>query len=98
MGRILVDLKISNFADFLTNQKEIRTITVKDAMVDTDAAMLNLHIDQINKLGLKFLRKIKVRTANGIPERNVFGVARVEIQGREGEFDVLRFRQMPLFW
>jgi predicted aspartyl protease len=57
--------------------------------VDTGAAMLSLHIDQIKELGLKFLRRIKVRTANGSSERNVYGVARVEIQGREGEFTVL---------
>lgn len=89
MGRILIDIKVSNFGDILTERKEVRSIEIKNALVDTGAAMLNLHIDQINELGLKFLRRIKVKTANGEPERNIFGVARVEIQGREGEFDVL---------
>ena len=89
MGRILIDLIVSNFGDILTNREKVRIIEIKDALVDTGAAMLNLHIDQINELGLKFLRKVKVRTTNRAPERNVFGVARVKIQGREGEFDVL---------
>ena len=89
MGRILIDLIVSNFGDILTNREKVRTIEIKDALVDTGAAMLNLHIDRINELRLKFLRKVKVRTTNGVPERNVFGVARVKIQGREGEFDVL---------
>ncbi|MBM4079525.1 MAG: aspartyl protease [Planctomycetes bacterium] len=89
MGRILIDVRVSSFADILTNQEKVRTIEIKNAIVDTGAAMLNLHRDQIEALGLKFLRKVKVRTANGSPERNVYGVARVEIQGREGEFDVL---------
>ena len=89
MGRILVDIKVSNFIDVSVKKKEIRKIEIKDALVDTGAAMLNLHKEQIEKLGLIFLRKVKVRTANGTPERNVFGVARVEIQGRAGEFDVL---------
>jgi predicted aspartyl protease len=89
MGRILTDLKVSNFGDILTNWEKIRTIEIKDALVDTGAAMLNLHIDQINELGLMFLRKVRVKTANGTVERNIYGVARVEIQGRESEFDVL---------
>jgi len=89
MGRILIDLKVSNFGDILTSREKVRSIEIKNALIDTGAAMLNLHKDQINELGLKFLRKIKVKTSNGSPERNVFGVARVEIQRREGEFDVL---------
>ncbi|MBU2431983.1 MAG: retroviral-like aspartic protease family protein, partial [Proteobacteria bacterium] len=89
MGRILTDLKVSNLGDILTNQKEVRSIGIKDALVDTGAAMISLHIEQINELGLKFFRKIQVKTANGPTEKNLYGVARVEIQGREGEFDVL---------
>ncbi len=89
MGRTLTDLKVSNFADYITEREEIRAIEIKDALVDTGAVMLSLHSNQINELGLKFLRRLKVKTANGSPERSVFGVARVEIQGREAEFDVL---------
>jgi predicted aspartyl protease len=57
--------------------------------VDTGATLLSLHKDHIEKLGLTFLRTVKVKTVNGSPERKVYGVARVEIQGREGEFNVL---------
>ena len=89
MGRVLTDLKITNFGDILTNQKDVRTIEVKDALVDTGAAMLGLHKDQIERLGLMFLRKINLKTANGLVERDVFGVARVEIEERESEFDVV---------
>jgi predicted aspartyl protease len=88
MGKILVDLKISNFADYVMG-RDVRAIEVKGALVDTVAAMLSLHPEQIERLGLVFLRKVKVKTANGPVERRVFGVARVEIEGREGEFDVL---------
>jgi predicted aspartyl protease len=88
MGKILVDLKISNFADYVMG-RDVRAIEVKGALVDTGAAMLSLHPEQIERLGLVFLRKVKVKTANGPVERRVFGVARVEIEGREGEFDVL---------
>ncbi len=90
MGRILIDVHVTNFGDILTNQKEVRTIEVKDALVDTGAAMLCLHKDQIEKLGLMFLRKIALKTANGLVERDIFGVARVEIEERESEFDVVQ--------
>ncbi len=89
MGRVLTAVKVSNFGDVLTDRAEVRSIEIGDALVDTGAAMLSLHRDQIEELGLRFLRKVRVKTANGSPERNVFGVASVEIQGREGEFDVL---------
>jgi predicted aspartyl protease len=89
MGRVLTDVKVSNFGDILTNQEKIRTIEVKDCLVDTGAAMLGLHKDQIERLGLVFLRKITLKTANGLVERDVFGVARVEIKERESEFDVV---------
>lgn len=90
MGRVLIDVKVTNFADYLTGQKEVRTIEVKDALVDTGAAMLGLHKDQIERLGLIYLRKVFLKTANGLVERDLFGVARVEIEGREGEFDVVQ--------
>ena len=89
MGKILVDLIVSNFGDIIIGRENIRTIEIKNALVDTGAAMLNIHKEQIDRLGLMFLRKIKVKTANGTAERNVYGVARTEIMGRESEFDVL---------
>ncbi|MDI6751347.1 MAG: hypothetical protein QME07_00585 [bacterium] len=90
MGRVLIDLKVTNFGDILTNQKEVRTIEIKDGLVDTEAAMLGLHKDQIERLGLMLLRKISLKTANGLVERDIFGVARVEIEKRESEFDVVQ--------
>jgi len=89
MGRICTEITITNFVDVITDQEVVRNVQVPDALVDTGAAMLSLHGDQIRQLGLAFLRHAKVRTANGPARRKVFGVARVEIQGREGEFDVL---------
>lgn len=89
MGRLLIDARISNFGDLLTRRKKVRRILLEDALVDTGAAMLALHGSEIRALGLRFLRTVRVRTANGCPERRVFGVARVEIEGRVGEFDVV---------
>lgn len=65
--------------------------------MDPDATLLSLHKDQVDKLGLRSLRKVKVPTANGASARNVYGVIRVEIRGREGGFDVLEVpAEMPV--
>ncbi len=89
MGRILIDCKLQNFIDIATGQEKIRSIEIKNALVDTGASMLNIHKNQIEELGLKYLRKVKVKTAKGSAERNAYGIARVEIKGREAEFEVL---------
>lgn len=89
MGKILVNLTVSNFGDILLNKELIRSIEIEDALVDTGATMLCIHKDQIEELGLKYVGTMKVRTANGPIERNVYGVGRVEIMGREADFDVM---------
>lgn len=89
MGKILISLKVSNFGDILLNKETIRSLEIENALVDTGATILSLHKHQIDELGLKYVDKIKVRTANGPIERSVYGVARVEIMGREADFDVM---------
>jgi predicted aspartyl protease len=89
MGKILINLKVSNFGDIFLNKETIRAIEIENAMVDTGVTMLSLHKHQIDELGLKYMGKIKVRTANGSIERNIYGVARVEIMGRAANFDVM---------
>jgi len=89
MGKILIKLNVSNFGDILLNKETIRSIEIENALVDTRATMLSLHKHQIDDLGLIYSGKIRVRTANGPIERNVYGVARVEIMGRTADFDVM---------
>ncbi len=86
MLKILINLKVSNFRDILLNKETIRALEIENALVDTGAIMLSLHKHQIIELGLQYLRKIRVRTTANEPiERNVNGVARVEIMGREAD-------------
>jgi len=89
MGKILINLKVTNFGDIFLNKETIRSIKIENALVDTGVTMLSLHKNQIDELGLQYLRKIRVRTANGPIERNIYGVARVEIMGRAANFDVM---------
>ena len=62
---------------------------IENALIDTGATILSLHKDQIDKLGLIYSGKIRVKTANGAIERNIYGVARISIMGREADFDVM---------
>jgi predicted aspartyl protease len=89
MVKILINCKLQNFLDIATGQEKIRSIEIKNALVDTGVSLLNIHKNQIDELGLKYLRKVKAKTANGQVERNVYGIARVEIEGREAEFEIL---------
>jgi predicted aspartyl protease len=44
----------------------------------------------VNELGLKKIRKVKVKNANNTTEsKYIYGVATIEIKGRSGNFDVL---------
>ncbi|MDE0635078.1 MAG: aspartyl protease [Candidatus Poribacteria bacterium] len=56
----------------IKNPEDVRQLTVKDALVDTGATGLCLPIPLIEQLGLIPLRKIQVKTANGIVERFVY--------------------------
>ncbi|MEW6680619.1 MAG: aspartyl protease family protein [bacterium] len=94
MEKIVVEMKIKNLFDEvrakagIIKKEEIRKVMV-DALVDTGATMLSLPIGIIEKLGLEEAGTREVRTTNGIVTRRVFSEVRVEIQGREGGFQVL---------
>ncbi len=61
-----------------------------EAVVDTDAIMLVLPQDVVDRLNLRKFREATVRYANGeVATKSVYGVVTVEILGRAGEFDVL---------
>ena len=61
-----------------------------EAVIDTGATMLVLPEDVVAALGLKKVRDVRVRYANGQGDvKTIYGIVTVEIQGRTGNFDVL---------
>lgn len=98
MGKIKVLTRIWNFADeleYLKGQRrkeDIREISV-DALVDRGAMTVSLPEDLVNHLGLIYGKKVPVRYHkngnNEKEERPIAYGAKIEIIGREGEFDVL---------
>lgn len=95
MGRVLVAAKIENLNDlFLVSQglklpQDVRTVEVPDALVDTGATYLSLPQRFIDQLGLQRYRKGRARTSGGdLREFDMYGVARLTIQGRERTMEV----------
>ena len=70
-------------------ESEIRSITLKNALVDTGATRLCLPPATIAKLGLKLLKEVDVITAAGIKQARIFQDAKISVLGREGTFECL---------
>ena len=95
MGRVLVTARIENMEDLLAvrlgvkTPDQVRFIEVTDALVDTGASTLSLPSRMIAHLGLDFVRSQRMRSAMGSGQTQVYGTARLTIQGRACPTDVL---------
>jgi predicted aspartyl protease len=88
MGEIKIQIELENLGDrdlFSENklqEQEIRRLKI-EAIVDTGAVMLMLSQDVVDKLGLKYRRKVVVSYANEMREqRDVAGVVTIKIGDR----------------
>jgi clan AA aspartic protease len=94
MGKVFATLTITNRADQIRAEdgtislEQIRSITLKNVLVDTGATTLCLPQDAIAKLGLKLLKN-DVRTAMGIGKARIFQDATISMFEREGTFECL---------
>lgn len=95
IGKVLVDLTITNRADqikssvgFIPSDK-IRSVPLRNVLVDTGATTLCLPADTIEQLGLELLKEVDVSTANGVSKARVFQDAKILLCGREGTFECL---------
>ena len=83
MGRVTEKIKLTNVLD-TTKSVEV------EVLVDTGAMMLSLPQDVVDELGLTKVKEVTVRYANNKTEdKTMYGVVRVEINGRVGDFDVI---------
>jgi clan AA aspartic protease len=83
MGKVIERIR-------LTSALDPRRSVELDAVVDTGATMLVLPIEIVERLGLKKVRDVRVRYANGGSEpKGIYGIVNVEIKGRAGNFDVI---------
>jgi len=83
MGKMVERVKIANVFD------PSKFIEI-DVLINTEATMVVLPQDMVNKLGLRKAREVKVRYANNKVEiKPVYRAVVIEVLGREGTFDVI---------
>lgn len=112
MGKVLVTATIENLADVIGVEEgrltpdQVRAVEVDGALVDTGATALSMPRRLVERLGLRHIRTRPARTSAGTIEVQVFGTARLTIQGRDCPCDVtalpdecpVLIGQIPLEW
>ncbi|MGB0564768.1 MAG: aspartyl protease family protein [Spirulinaceae cyanobacterium] len=94
-GKIITTLTITNridqanAEDGLIEPDRIRSVTLKNVLVDTGATTLCLLPEAIAQLGLKLLKEVDATTAAGLKTAKIFQDARIALLGREGTFECL---------
>lgn len=95
MGKVTTTLVITNRIDQANAEdgiipaERVRSITLKNVLVDTGATTLCLPTNVITQLGLKLLKEVDVETANGIGKARIFRDASISLLEREGTFECL---------
>jgi clan AA aspartic protease len=95
MGKVFVTLMIINRADQIRAEdgtitpEQVRSVTLKNVLVDTGATTLCLPPEVVAQLGLKLLREVDVATAMGIGKARIFRDATISVCDREGTFECL---------
>jgi clan AA aspartic protease len=95
MGKVFTTLTITNRIDQanakngLIAPNQIRSVTLKDVLIDTGATTLCLPPDIIAQLGLELLKEVDVATATGFSTARIFQDAKISLFGREGTFECL---------
>ena len=99
MGRVTVVAKIESLRDLYDVGSDrlaldqVRTVEVKQALVDTGASGLSLPGTLIDQLGLQPTRSRQVRTAAGPVTVQGFDAVRLTFQGRDCIIDVMQIPQ-----
>ncbi len=94
VGRVTVEVKLTNLDDLRRIERGelapdgARSLTVP-ALVDAGATFFCLPQAIIDRLALPFNRTRQTRTITGPMELKVFGGARLEVQGRACDVEVL---------
>ena len=68
--------------------KDVRKLTIEDALVDTGAMGLCLPKSLVEQLGLTPLRKTRAQTANGIAERTIYSEVQYTVLERSDSIKV----------
>jgi predicted aspartyl protease len=93
IGKGIVKIKLTNQSDLVVQHRKLSTAIPREveveALVDTGATSLCLKHSVIRALGLEKLETIVTQTSNKPAQGEVYEPVQLEIQGRQGTFDVL---------
>lgn len=87
-------IEIANLKDlFLAEagvipEKDIRRLTIEDALVDTGATRLSLPAPIIEQLGLSPVGSARTITANGVASRTIYSAVEFTVLERKGNMQV----------
>ena len=93
MGRITTTIAVTNRGDQVLVERgvisaqEVRSLTLRDVLVDTGATTLCLPANVISQLGLSLLKEVDIATATGLGKARIFQDAKISLLGREGTFE-----------
>ena len=93
MGKVIVNIKLTNLKDTFLKTAGARTAKPREveveALVDTGATRLYLKPTVVRKLGLERTDAVRPRTTNGEVIRYKYEPVRLELMGRQENFDVV---------
>ena len=93
MGKVIVQLRLTNHADLVLKRHKARVGAPRqveiEALVDTGATRLYLKPSVIKALGLRKTGEVNSRTTNGDRRRNVYAPVRLDLMKRDGVFEVV---------
>ena len=95
MGKVHRALTVINRADQIRLRDgtiaadAVRSIELREVLVDTGATTLCLPPNLIARLGLELLKEVEATTATGVRSVRIFQDAKIRLCGREGTFECL---------
>lgn len=87
-------IEIANLRDLflaeagVISERDVRRLTVEDALVDTGATRLSLPTPIIDQLGLAPVGNARTITANGIASRTIYSAVEFTVLERKGNMQV----------
>ncbi|MDV2991307.1 MAG: hypothetical protein N4J56_000961 [Chroococcidiopsis sp. SAG 2025] len=98
MGKVTTTITVTNRSDQILAERgfipleQVRSVTLKDVLVDTGATRLCLPANIINDLGLVLQGEVDVKIATGVQKLRIFREINLTVEGREGTYNC---RELP---
>ncbi|NHC34419.1 aspartyl protease [Scytonema millei VB511283] len=95
MGKVTTTITVTNRIDQILAERgfipleQVRSVTLKDVLVDTGANRLCLPANIINDLGLVLQGEVDVKIATRVQKLRIFREINLTVEGREGTYNCM---------